>query len=201
MIGATERMHPEDHRKLSALRYRCHVLRAQLWDLDDRRERFEAHRWVQGHIGESLKTASLEELEKLAGYLAYKLEHGHCPIHEHDNAAIRYKRDGGSSRARLKLKEVLIARDGDRCVACNATGVPLTLDHIHPIAFGGTNELSNAQLLCIPCHTKKTRGDSRRADRRYFAEKFPEKLAKRRAAARNATTTPGRSSPVGRRGG
>ena len=191
-------MHPEDHRKLNALRYRCHTLRAQIWDLDDRRERFEAHRWVQGHIGESIKTASLEELEKLAGYLAYKLEHGHCPIHEHDNAAIRYKRDGGSSRARLKLKEELIARDGNRCVACNAAGtdIPLTLDHIHPVAFGGTNDIGNAQLLCIPCHTRKTRGDSRRAHRRYFAEKFPEKLTKRRTTARKPATAPIPKTPL-----
>lgn len=189
-IGIFERMHPEDSRKLNALRYRCHKLRAQLWDLDDRRERFEAHRWVQGHIGESLRTASLEELTKLEGYLVYKLEHGHCPIHEHDNAAIRYKRDGGNSKARQRIKEELIARDGDRCVACNAAGILLTLDHIHPIAFGGKNELSNTQLLCIPCHTKKTRGDSRRADRRYFAEKFPEKLAKRRAMVKKPANAP-----------
>ncbi len=150
--------------------------------MDNRRERFEASRWVEGHIGESLKTASLEELEKLVGYLEYKLKHGHCPIHEHDNAETRYDRDGGSSTARQRIKEKLIERDGARCAACGAKDVPLTLDHIRPIALGGKNELANAQLLCVPCHVKKTKRDSRVAYRKRFAEQFPEKVAARRAA-------------------
>jgi len=150
--------------------------------MDNRRERFESHRWIQGHIGESLTTASAEELQKLEGYLAYKLKHGHCPIHEHDRAELRYRKHGGSTKARTKIKEELIARYGEKCASCGRTGIPLTLDHIHPIAFGGKNELANAQLLCYPCHERKTRGDSRRAHRRFFAEKFPEKLAKRRGA-------------------
>ncbi len=166
--------------KLRQLRYRCHKLRLQIWDFDNKRERFEAHRWVKGHIGESLKTASLEELEKLEGYLAYKLEHGHCPLHEEEDAATRYKQKGGSTKARQKIKETLIARDGERCISCGAKEVPLTLDHIHPIALGGKNELENSQLLCIPCHTKKTRHDSRRAYRKFFAATFPDKLAKQR---------------------
>jgi hypothetical protein len=152
--------------------------------MDNRRERFEAHRWVEGHIGENLKTASFEELTKLAGYLAYKLEHGHCPIHEHDNAATRYREKGGSTRARQKIKEQLIVRDGERCVMCKKSDIPLTLDHIHPIALGGKNEINNSQLLCIPCHTKKTRRDSRMAHARFFAEKFPEKLIARRTKQR-----------------
>lgn len=29
-------------------------------------------------------------------------------------------------------------------------------DHIIPLACGGTHDLSNRQLLCIPCHSSKT---------------------------------------------
>jgi len=143
--------------------------------MEKRRERFEAARWVEGHIGEPFATASVEELKKLKGYLEYKLVHGHCPIHENDHSKLRYKRDGGSSQARMKIKELLIQKFGEKCVVCGKSGIPLTLDHIHPIALGGKNELGNSQLLCVPCHVKKTRGDSKIAHERYFKEKFPHK--------------------------
>ncbi len=178
-------MNPQERAwKLRDLKHRCHQLRAQIWDLDKRRERFEAHRWVQGHIGESLTTASVEELERLAGYLAYKIKHGHCPLHEDDNAKIRYKRDGGSQNARLRIREKLIEMFGEKCVECGRSDAQLTLDHIKPISLGGKNELGNTQLLCVNCHTNKTRGDSRIAYKKFFAEKFPEKLAKRREEAK-----------------
>ena len=30
------------------------------------------------------------------------------------------------------------------------------IDHIAPLALGGTNELKNLQILCKPCHRSKT---------------------------------------------
>lgn len=81
--------------------------------MNKKKECLEAYRWVQGHIGESLKTASYEELKTLEGYLSYNLSTGHCPIHEDENAKTRYKRDGGSSQARQKIKEKLIALYGE----------------------------------------------------------------------------------------
>jgi 5-methylcytosine-specific restriction endonuclease McrA len=167
--------------EMEKVRYECRRLRAKLWNMDEKRGRMDAARWVKGHIGESMDTASLEELTTLKGYLAYKLEHGHCPIHENDRAEIRYKKKGGSTDARTRIKEKLIALHGEKCIACGATGVPLTLDHIIPIALGGKNELKNGQMLCIPCHTLKTKTDSKIAYRKFFAEKFPHKLAKQRA--------------------
>jgi 5-methylcytosine-specific restriction endonuclease McrA len=32
----------------------------------------------------------------------------------------------------------------------------LTVDHIKPLAQGGSNDLTNKQLLCIDCHREKT---------------------------------------------
>lgn len=29
------------------------------------------------------------------------------------------------------------------------------IDHIHPVKFGGTNDESNLQLLCISCNARK----------------------------------------------
>lgn len=36
------------------------------------------------------------------------------------------------------------------CVRCGATEA-LTLDHLIPLVYGGTNERSNLQILCVPC--------------------------------------------------
>jgi 5-methylcytosine-specific restriction endonuclease McrA len=40
------------------------------------------------------------------------------------------------------------------CVVCG-TMEDLTFDHIVPLAKGGTNELSNLQVLCRACNSKK----------------------------------------------
>lgn len=33
------------------------------------------------------------------------------------------------------------------------------LDHIIPKGLGGSDDITNLQLLCIPCHKKKTKKD------------------------------------------
>ena len=45
------------------------------------------------------------------------------------------------------------------CASCNtkiAAGQAWDIDHILPIALGGTNEANNLQLLCRACHRSKT---------------------------------------------
>lgn len=150
--------------------------------MDDRKERMNANHWIVGHIGESFMTANLEELERLEFYMSQKIKNGHCPLHIEENASTRYKRDGGSTAARKKVREKLVELYGEKCVDCGRSDVQLTLDHIHPISLGGKNEVANCQLLCVPCHTKKTKTDSKIAFERYFAENFPEKLAAMKAA-------------------
>lgn len=56
------------------------------------------------------------------------------------------------------LRQAALRRDGWQCVQCGARG-RLEVDHIRPVkdapelAF----DLSNLQVLCPSCHTKKTR--------------------------------------------
>ena len=54
-------------------------------------------------------------------------------------------------------KEAL-ARAGNRCEQCLATG-RLDVDHVIAIADGGSATISNARVLCKPCHVAKTLGD------------------------------------------
>ena len=47
-----------------------------------------------------------------------------------------------------------IARYGGVCAGCG--GIAVTADHIVPRAMGGTDEDSNLQALCVPCHAAKS---------------------------------------------
>ena len=43
----------------------------------------------------------------------------------------------------------------NRCAQCGNGGQRLTIDHVVPLADGGSNDISNLQLLCGPCNQRK----------------------------------------------
>ena len=49
----------------------------------------------------------------------------------------------------------LCAFNGNRCLCCHRSDLPLTVDHIKPLVMGGTNYISNIQPLCKSCNSKK----------------------------------------------
>ncbi len=71
----------------------------------------------------------------------------------------RYKRGHKSkqrnSRQVKRLREILSELYGKKCAYCGETDLKLTIDHIWPKSEGGTWELTNLQLLCWPCHSRK----------------------------------------------
>ena len=56
-----------------------------------------------------------------------------------------------------KLRHQVFQRDGYRCRECGATNkqTRLHVDHIKPVAKGGTNDLNNLQTLCEECNKAK----------------------------------------------
>ena len=52
------------------------------------------------------------------------------------------------------LLDALIERDGYYCRECNSTE-NITIDHIVPVVRGGKNLMSNLQLLCRSCNSRK----------------------------------------------
>lgn len=66
---------------------------------------------------------------------------------------------GGRPWRRLKAKIHL--RDEWTCQCCGIVTKDLELDHIVNVARGGTDDESNLQSLCVPCHKKKTQQESR----------------------------------------
>lgn len=67
-----------------------------------------------------------------------------------------------SSEKRTRRRRQVLARDGSACRECGATDSP-TIDHIVPLAQGGTSDLGNLQVLCRRCNHRKADGqvDSR----------------------------------------
>jgi len=67
----------------------------------------------------------------------------------------RTRRPTFSTRFRLNL---FIERQGS-CASCQSriqAGKSWDIDHVLPLALGGSNAPQNLQLLCKPCHIQKT---------------------------------------------
>ena len=56
-----------------------------------------------------------------------------------------------------KLRHQVFQRDGYRCRECGASKdeTSLEIDHIVPVAKGGTNDIDNLQTLCRECNRMK----------------------------------------------
>ena len=54
-----------------------------------------------------------------------------------------------------EIREYLLEKFHRQCAYCDATGVPLQIEHIHPKGKGGTNAVSNLTLACGPCNDQK----------------------------------------------
>ena len=69
------------------------------------------------------------------------------------------RHERGYGAAWDKLRKVVMARDKHLCQACLKSGrvtVGNHVDHILPKAKGGTDDLTNLQVLCAPFHEAKT---------------------------------------------
>jgi len=52
-------------------------------------------------------------------------------------------------------KKIVFSRDKGTCRCCGSSS-SLEFDHITPFSCGGTSEVSNIQLLCMPCNRSKS---------------------------------------------
>jgi 5-methylcytosine-specific restriction endonuclease McrA len=55
------------------------------------------------------------------------------------------------------VKNYVFQRDNYQCQSCGKTNqeTQLNIDHIIPLAKGGSNDISNLQTLCQQCNQKK----------------------------------------------
>ena len=67
------------------------------------------------------------------------------------------------------VKAYVLERDRDRCQSCGKKDAKtkLNIDHINPLATGGSNDISNLQILCSQCNQKKKHHFDTRFHRYY----------------------------------
>ncbi len=68
-------------------------------------------------------------------------------------------RRGYNREWREKIRPEVLGRDGYKCQSCGANLMgkkQAHVDHIVPLARGGTNDIDNLQTLCASCHSTKT---------------------------------------------
>ena len=61
--------------------------------------------------------------------------------------------------AGYEVREYLLEKWGRKCAYCDATEVPLQVEHIIPKSKNGSNRISNLTLACQPCNQKKSNQD------------------------------------------
>jgi HNH endonuclease len=73
--------------------------------------------------------------------------------------------------AGYETRQYLLSKWGRKCTYCGVENIPLQVEHIHPIAKGGSNRISNLTLSCERCNLKKGTKDVK-----DFFKKDPKKL-------------------------
>jgi 5-methylcytosine-specific restriction endonuclease McrA len=63
----------------------------------------------------------------------------------------------------------VLRRDGNACTVCGAPASEV--DHVVPVAEGGSHELHNLAAICTPCHLRKTAEERARGRQRAAARK------------------------------
>lgn len=69
-------------------------------------------------------------------------------------------------RLNASVRQYVFQRDRHRCQSCGQT-TNLQIDHIIPLARGGSNDISNLQTLCATCNQRKRDRLDPRFRRRY----------------------------------
>lgn len=69
------------------------------------------------------------------------------------------------------VRKYVYQRDNYQCKSCGKTQheIILNIDHIIPLALGGSNDISNLQTLCVTCNVQKKHYLDPRF-KRYFSD-------------------------------
>lgn len=66
----------------------------------------------------------------------------------------RARKAGARGRLHFSAAQFIYQLSGRRCLRCGAV-VPLSLDHVSPLALGGRGDMFNLQVLCCQCNQQK----------------------------------------------
>lgn len=126
-----------------------------------RAPRFDNRTKPQGWLPPSLRhrvdniTSWVTRLRKLAPVTAVVTELVRFDTQALDNPEISGTEYQQGTLAGYEVREYLLAKWNRRCAYCDATDVPLNIDHIRARSRGGSNRVSNLALACVPCNQRK----------------------------------------------
>ena len=96
----------------------------------------------------AMKPADVKAILLNFGVSRAKLDWQGCQVTANDERRVR--RDAVTS----ELKRAVFHLDDHECVYCSARNL-LEVDHIQPVALGGTNDIENLVTACERCNKKK----------------------------------------------
>jgi 5-methylcytosine-specific restriction endonuclease McrA len=97
----------------------------------------------------------VERLRKIAPVVCISMELVRFDLQKQENPEITGIEYQQGTLHGFEVREYLLAKWGRRCAYCDATGVPLNIDHIVPRSKGGSDRVANLTLACIPCNQAK----------------------------------------------
>lgn len=162
-----------------ALHARAAMRRRRRGNLRYRAPRFNNRTKSKGWLAPSLRhridttTAWVARLRHLAPvtHLAQELVRFDMQLMQNpDITGVGYQQ---GTLAGYEVREYLLEKFKRTCAYCDATDVPLQIEHIHAKAAGGSNRVSNLTIACGPCNSKKAAKDIR-----VFLAKDPARLAR-----------------------
>jgi len=118
-------------------------LKAAKWYLENKERATIAARIYRA------KNAEIIKIRKAAYSKSHQIERN---MIEHKREA-KKKGNGGTY---IKQQFIDLCQKYDnKCLMCKRSDVELTVDHVIPIALGGSNYIENIQPLCLSCNSKK----------------------------------------------
>lgn len=86
----------------------------------------------------------------------------HAPKPWSTPSARNQARSSGNGWDQQRTRKRILKRDGHRCYIADCTTPATIVDHVIPMAEGGTDTDDNKASMCEPHHDEKSRGERRR---------------------------------------
>ena len=110
--------------------------------------------WLKYNISKSPKLISCIKQEMLDLKSKRFFEHIKSHLDGHGEGEIELYRMANKAEISKNLAMRIFERDDFKCKRCNSTE-DLTIDHIFPRSFGGSNAPSNLRVLCRSCNSAR----------------------------------------------
>jgi 5-methylcytosine-specific restriction endonuclease McrA len=126
-----------------------------------RKARFKNRRRKPGWLPPSLRsrvsniTALCKKLIRVCPITSIAVEQARFDLQKHVNPEISGAEYQQGVLFGYELREYLLEKWQRKCSYCEAKGVPLQIEHIHPRSKGGSESVTNLCLACEPCNKRK----------------------------------------------